>query len=41
MRRPGRAEGHLGGEDVIKRFIEIRANRAVVMDKESQEEGFV
>ncbi|MDQ0689590.1 hypothetical protein QF047_000550 [Arthrobacter sp. W4I7] len=41
MRRLGRAEGGLGGEDVVKRFVKIRTNRAVLIDKESQEEGFV
>jgi hypothetical protein len=39
--RFGRPEGRLGGEDVIKRFVEVNANRAVLIDKESQEEGFV
>ncbi|MHA7141041.1 hypothetical protein ACX80T_05870 [Arthrobacter sp. Sr33] len=36
-----RSVGRLGGEDVVKGFVEIRANRAVLIDKESQEEGFV
>ncbi|MEA3550008.1 MULTISPECIES: hypothetical protein [Micrococcaceae] len=39
MRRLGRAEGGLGGEDVVKRFVEISTNRTVLIDKESQEEG--
>ncbi|MFW0768919.1 hypothetical protein ACLRGH_02685 [Arthrobacter koreensis] len=41
LRRSGRPEGRLGGEDVVKRFVEIRADRTVVIDKESQEEGLV